>query len=269
MLAAALITLLGSGCTRPVREDVFLEGTIDVSLRNYKRGFSIVEKDYEHPVTIAPVRIAHILSRIDMRSNPKKPKERVAAIRTDMLFPIARGVSQALDQADENQQIVVIAIHRWKHLKVFERKNATSFVAYVRDDRLYIHMSRADYEILPQDKDPNLEPSIGYHPMKFRLFAGTAMTLVNDQTVAVEWNDKVFKNPTRTRTLPSGEVMRKTILLDSPIPDSEDEAAEPNEFPADLSPEQLRALADLEEQRQQGRITESDYRAKRRKILAP
>ena len=122
----------------------------------------------------------------------------------------------------------MIAIHRWKHLKVFERKNATSFVAYVRDDRLYIHMSRADYEILPQDKDPNLEPSIGYHPMKFRLFAGTAMTLVNDQTVAVEWNDKVFKNPTRTRTLPSGEVLRKTILLDSPIPDSEDETTEPN-----------------------------------------
>jgi hypothetical protein len=62
--------------------------------------------------------------------------------------------------------------------------------------------------------------------------------------------------------------MRKTILLDSPIPDSEDEAVEPNEFPAELSPEQLRALADLEEQRQQGRITESDYRTRRRKILA-
>ena len=35
----------------------------------------------------------------------------------------------------------------------------------------------------------------------------------------------------------------------------------------DLSPEQLRALADLEEQRRDGAVTESDYRAQRARIL--
>ena len=38
-------------------------------------------------------------------------------------------------------------------------------------------------------------------------------------------------------------------------------------LPENLSPEQLRSLADIEEERRAGRITETEYRARRRAIL--
>ena len=38
-------------------------------------------------------------------------------------------------------------------------------------------------------------------------------------------------------------------------------------LPENLSPEQLRSLADIEEARRAGKITETEYRARRRAIL--
>jgi hypothetical protein len=269
-VCAALVALAAAGCiTRPVREDAFREGTIEVFLRSDKRWMSVVEKGYEHPVTIAPVRMAHILSRIDMREGVGKSNERLPAIPTEMLFSIAEGVSTAFGKADSNQEVVVMAIRRFKRLHVFERKYLTSFLAYVRDERLYIHMSRSEWEIPQRRQDKPPEPQIGDHPMKFRLYAGTAMTLVNPQAVAVEWRDPVFSRPTRTKVLPTGDVVRKTILMESPVEEWAKEEPEDGSLPDNLSPDQLRALADLEEERQQGRITEADYRARRRKILNP
>jgi hypothetical protein len=274
---SALVLLLAAGCItpQPVREDVFREGTVDVFLRSEKRWRQILEKGYEHPVTISPVRTAYILSRMDLRTGSKaskKGEQRIPAIPTEMLFPIAEGLSQALGQADENQEVVVMPIRRFKRLHVFERKYLTSFVAYARDDRLYIHLARSEVDMSKftqrrQEKPP--EPRIGEHPMKFRLYSGTGMTLVDAQSVAVEWRNPVFSRPTRTKILPSGEVTRKTILMESPPEEWISGEPAANALPENLSPEQLRALADLEERRQQGHITEAEYREQRRRILEP
>jgi hypothetical protein len=266
----ALVALAAAGCmTRPVREDAYREGSIEVFLRSERRGTRTIEKDYEHPLTISTVRMAHILSRIDMREPAGKKDERIPAIPTEMLFSISEGVSKALEKANSDQEVVVMAIRRFKRLHVFERKYLTSFVAYVRDERLYIHIARSEWEIPPRRQEKPPEPQVGDHPMKFRLYPGTAMTLVNPQAVAVEWRDPVFARPTRTRVLPTGEVVRKTILMESPMEDWAKEEPDEGALPADLSPDQLRALADLEEERQQGHITEAEYRARRRKILNP
>jgi hypothetical protein len=58
------------------------------------------------------------------------------------------------------------------------------------------------------------------------------------------------------------------VLYQSDVPADEfgDEAGGATEFD-DLSPEQLRALADLEEDRRQGRITEPAYQRARRELL--
>ena len=270
---SALVLLLAAGCiTQPVREGVFMEGTINVFLRSEKRWFQVLDKGYEHPVTISPVRMAYILSRMDLRTGgktSKKGEERVPAIPTEMLFPIAEGVSQALAQADENQEVVVMAIRRFKHFHVFERKYLTSFVAYARDDRLYIHMARSEWEIPQRRWDKIPEPRIGEHPMKFRLYSGTAMTLVDAQSVAVEWRDPIFSRATRTKISPGGEVTRKTILMESPAEEWIHGEPAANALPENLSPEQLRALADLEERRQRGHVTEAEYREQRREILEP
>jgi len=252
----ALVGLLCAGCiTRPVRQDVYQEGTVEVFLRSDKRFFTEVEKDFQHPVTIAPVRLGHILARIDMREGAKKKSERLPAIPTEMLVSVAEGVSAALAKADSNQEVIVMAIRRDKHLYVFDRKYLTSLVAYVRDDRLYVHMVYSDWEIPKRRGGRVPEPHIGDHPMRFRLYSGTAMTLVNSQTVAVEWRDPVFQRDTRTKILPTGEVVRKTILLESPPEERAPDESGVESLPENLSPDQLRALADVEEARRRGEMT--------------
>jgi hypothetical protein len=149
---------------------------------------------------------------------------------------------------------------------VFDHDYLTSLILFVRDERLYVYVSHHDWEI-PKTRDERVpEPHLGDNPQNFKLYASTAMSLVSDQAVAIDWRDPVFAKPTRTRVLPSGEVVRREILMETPeeVKDSGDAAAP---LPENLSPEQLRGLADLEEQRRAGKITETEYRARRREIL--
>jgi hypothetical protein len=271
-LRAAFAAALATGCvTRPV--PIFEEGGIKVFLRSDVRWMTTIAKGYSHPVTIAPVRIAHILSRIDLRPPSgflisfEGDKQRVPAIQTDALYTIAEGVSKALAAADPNQEVVVMAIRDTKRWGVFDHDFLTSFVAYVRDDRLYVHLSRHDWEIPKTREERTPEPRIGDSPQSFKLYAGTAMSLVSDQAVAIDWRDPVFAHPTRTRVLPSGKVERREVLMESPA-EVEDNKGDPAmKLPENLSPEQLRGLADIEEQRRDGRITETEYRARRRAII--
>jgi hypothetical protein len=274
LAALALLASLATACISPAKQEVFKDGGIDIFLRSDRRWFTTIEKEYGHPVTIAPVRIAHILSRLDLRP-PKglilsieDDKDRVAAIQTDMLYSMGEGISKALEAATPDQEIVVMAIRDTKRFGVFDHDYLTSFVTYVRDERLYIHLSRFEWEI-PKRRDDRLpEPRVGDSPQRFKLYPGTAISLVDAQAVAVDWRDEVFARPTRTRILPGGNVVRREILLESPaeVDDIEDPV---RRMPDDLSPQQLRELADVEEDRREGRITETEYRIRRRKILEP
>jgi hypothetical protein len=62
--------------------------------------------------------------------------------------------------------------------------------------------------------------------------------------------------------------MRRTVLIDSEAPPEEGEAEkEPAVLPADLPAETLRSLADLQEQRTHGEISETAYHQRRRDLL--
>jgi hypothetical protein len=273
LLLLSLLALLASGCiTRPAKVPIFEEGGVDVFLRSDVRWFTTIERGFSHPVTIAPVRIAHILSRLDLRP-PKsaflsfeEDKERVGAVQTEVLYTVAEGVSKALAAADPNQEVVVMSIRDTERFGVFDHDYLTSFVIYARDERLYVHLSRYDWEI-PKERNRKVpEPRVGDDPQRFRLYPGTAISLVTDQSVAIDWRDPVFATPSRTRVLPSGEVVRREILMESPpeVGQTDDPVLRMRD---DLSPQQLRDLADVEEDRRGGRITETEYRARRRAIL--
>jgi hypothetical protein len=272
--ALALLASMAGACISPTKQPVYEDGGIEILLRSDSRFFQPIEKHYGHPVTIAPVRVAHILSRLDLRP-PKgfvvsleDEKDRVAAIQTEMLYSLGEGISKALAAATPDQEVVVMAIRDTKRWGVFDHDYLTSFVTYVRDDRLYVHLSRFEWEI-PKRRDDRLpEPRVGDHPQRFRLYSGTAISLVNDQSVAIDWRDPIFARPTRTRILPGGDVVRREILMESPA--EVDEIDDPvRRMPDDLSPQQLRDLADVEEDRREGRITETEYRIRRRRILEP
>src|SRR5262245_40785993 len=269
---ALLAAVVATGCmTRPV--PIFEEGGIRVFLRSETRWMRTIDKGYSHPVTIAPVRVAHILSRIDLKPPSggflisfEGDKERVPAIQTDALYTVAEGISKALAAADPNQEVVVMIIRDTKKWGVFDHDFLTSLVAYARDERLYVHLAHHDWEI-PKTRDQRIpEPRIGDNPQRFKLYAGTAMSLVDDQSLAIDWRDPVFAHPTCTKMLPSGEVVRHEILMESPPEGAETTEPALRQY-GNLSPEQLRGLADIEEARRGGRITETEYRARRRAIL--
>ena len=246
LLTVALLATLNAGCfTRTLRTTVYDNQRTEVSLRSQVRGSQSVARGFDHPLTIAPVRVAHILSRVDLRTEAKKGTERAPAIPLDSLYQIAEGVSKALAEAGPDQEVVVLSIRKSKRFVLFDRQYLTSFLVYAKGEALMLHFSRSDWEIEVRREDRLPEPHIGEHPMKFRIIPTKAMTLVDAQSVAVDWRDPIFRKPSRTRLLPGGRVVRRTILMESP----EDEFDQPlpqGTGGESLSPETLRKLADLE-----------------------
>jgi hypothetical protein len=269
LAALACAAFLPSACvTRQARQDVYEVGKTEVFLRSDKRLTSVVPKGNSHPVTISTVRIAHILSRLDVRDSAEDGNRRKPAIPTEILYDVAEGMSRALARAGENQEVVVMAVRTERTFKVFDQDYLTSLVAYVRGDQLYVHLSRIDWFVPDNRRGQGLpQPRVGDHPTKMKLYPGTAMTLVDAQSAAIDWRDPIFTRPTRTKILPTGEVKRKTILLESAEGGGAEETEVLPELPPGLTPAQLRALADLEEERQAGRISESEYRNRQREIL--
>ena len=265
-LLPLLIALLTTGCiTRSVKQQVFEHDLTQVSLRSQKRWTDTIPKDFQHPLAISTARMAHILSRIDLRTGTGDG-ERIPAIPLDLLYVVAEGMTKAFAQADPNQEIVVMAIERSKHWGVFDRRKLTSLVAHQRDNLIYIHLVRSGWEIPNNLKTDLPEPYSDEQVMSFRLVPSEGMTLVSPQGVAVVWRDPVFKRPTRTRILPGGKVVRREILMESPE-DTPETPVATDVLPANLAPETLRRLADLEEQRSRGEVTQTQYNVLRENIL--
>jgi len=267
--AALVLVLLATGCvTRPIQDKIFEQDYTTIYLRSYKRGSKVVEKDYQHPFTLSPARAAHILSRIDVRRSDGDNK-RIPAIPTESLYLIGEGLSEAFEKAGPNQELLVQSVRRSKRLGIFDRKHLTNFLAYRQDDLLYIHLGVVDWPVPPGREDRLPIPDVGNPSSKFRVVPSKGMTLIDTASLSVAWRDPVFAKATRTRITPGGRVVRRTILMESP--DAGEEAAPAQEpaptLPANLSPETLRALADLEDSRRRGDLTETEYDTERRRIL--
>jgi len=267
------VALLVSACgTRTIRQTIYSDSQTTVVLRQQSRSGEIIDPGYDHPLSIAPVRLAHILSRIDIRTDSDEGPQRLPALPTESLYVIADHLSVALQQADPTQNVAVSYIVRDKRWGIFDRRYLYNFIAYGQGDALYIHLSRIDWEIpkTPDSRTERLpEPHIGEYPMDFTVVPGTAMTPVDPQSLAIVWRDPVFKKPTRTTVGPGGKVLRRTILMESPVETEveEEEVVVPDRLPETLSAATLRALADLEDERGRGEITEAEYNARRREII--
>jgi hypothetical protein len=246
---------------RYARRPVEGEPGITIFLRGEKQGDSLADRGYEHPVTIAPVRLTHILSQIDVRKGAGEGGTREPALPTDVLYPAGAAISRGLAQAGPAEEVVVQAVRRERRL-IFTTDHVTTLLVYAKDGRLFLHVRHLDDE-LPKDerRDQLPEPWIERHVEDFRVVPGEAMTLVGPQEVSVDWRDPAFRRPRRISVTPTG-IHRRTILMESPeTPSEEPERA------GELSPEALRALADLEEARRAGRVSEGEYQAQRQKIL--
>lgn len=268
VLAATLLSLsLGCGTTY-TRQTLHADDDLSVVLRAELKGDTTVERHFRHPATISNIRLAHILSSIDVRTAVDDDGgQRKPAIETSLLYPLGDVLGEALAKAKSDQEVIVQITRKEKRLGIFHQNYMTSFVAYVgADDLLYIHLNRVDWPVPKSSNIEIKEPAVGREVMSFKVIGADAIAPVGHQAVAVEWRDPSFRKSANIRVGPTGKVLRKTILLGEPEEAPEDTPEIPVERIPD-DPETLRALAELEEARRAGEITETEYRRQRRNLI--
>jgi hypothetical protein len=266
---AAVALLLAACGPRYVRVPIHDEDGIEVELRSETRERRTVPRGFDHPATISAIRVAHVLARIDVRMGSDEGGERVPAFPTVTLYQVGEQVARAFAKASPDQEVVVKAVRKEKRLGLFSTEYMTSFVAWMKGDDLVIHLSRVEWEVPKSNQEEKLpEPYVDRVVQEFKVLPSEGIVPVGAQALAADWRNPVFREPTHVRVGPGGRLMRRTVLLESEAP-AEGEAAEkePSVLPADLSPETLRALADLQEQRTRGQISETTYHQRRRDLL--
>ena len=271
VLLSLVLALAATACgPRYTRVTIQDSGGLIVQLRAEVREGEAVDRGFAHPATISRARITNILSRIEVRKEDGKESEKEAArepaIPAEFLYDLGDLVSAALGKADPSQEVVIRAVRKARRLGIFTEKFLTSFVAYVLGDDLYIHLSRVD-DTLPKDSEDIIpEPWPDREVMSFKVLPSDGIVPVGAQAVMVAWRDPLFRAPGQVKVGPGGKILRRQILLESPV-EEESETTTP-EIGGHLSPETLRALADLEELRRQGAISEAAYQERRRSLLA-
>ena len=273
IFAALGVTLFLSACASPyTRVNIHADDLIQVSLRARNEGGAPVDRGFRHPATISNVRLAHILSAIDVRhgASDEGTPTRGPAVHTDLIYVLGDHLSAALTQADSSQEVVIEATRKERNLGVFTQRYVTQLVAWVdAEDRLQIHLVRVDWAVpKSEDADELREPVVGQRVQRFRVLASESISPIGTQGVAVHWRDLRFRKARHLSVGSGGRLQRRRVLMESPDAveaDDLDSAETPTALPSD--PATLRALADLEEARRRGELPESEYLRRRRALL--
>jgi high-affinity iron transporter len=265
LLACCLSPL--TGCAgKLARETVLATDRTTVVLRQRPDQEAPGEVGFAHPAIVAPSRVASILSYIDVRPKEGEPRAREPAIPSEILFEMAKGISQALARADASQEVIVMSRRKDRRFGIFTREHLTSLVTFVRGERLEVHLSRVDWPVPGDPGHEVREPWVGERVMNFRVVPTEGIEPIGPQSVAAVWRDPLFQSTRSVKWGPGGRTRRRTILMESPI-EPEPVTAPPAGDAAPLTPAAHHALEELEQARREGEITEAEYRARREEIL--
>ncbi len=300
-LALTLLLLVLSGCAnRSVTTTVYNHNRIKVLLRSEIKSGELVERGFQHPSSISEQRLASILSQIEFRGKDDAPNQQRQLFAPSLVPGIASGLSKALAEADPNQEIALMAVHKHFSLGVFTRKSLTSFVSYVEGDDLYILFSRVDWSVEAKatkggSKEVIPVPRANEQVMKFGIIAREPLEKAGNQGVRTVWRDRHWGPMEAIASEPAGveslglerevlEVEAEIVSEEQAIQETAETAETQKEkavvaatpststrvddepLPYPTSPAGLRALADLEEARQAGTISETEYRQERRAL---
>ena len=267
-------SLLGGCASRSVRSPIIDRVGVQVDLVRQVKGWTTQPRGYEHPGIISVQRLIHILDAVEVETRGKGDGFiREPAFHPDIVEKTAQAMSEALAEADPDQEIGVQIVRKQMRLGILHRKFLTNFLAYIDEGHLYLILRRVNWPMPDKagtKKEVLPKPRRDYRPMNFRVVAGEHLYYAGPQTLEIDWRNPVFQAAYRLPGSTEGVKRRREVIDRSPIPQAEQDAASTQGGGTsidDLSPDQLRALADLEEDRRQGRITESTYQRARRQIL--
>jgi hypothetical protein len=257
VLLVALVAALGCGA-RYARVPLIDTPDLIVTLRSEVKAGA----RFAHPAEIAPERAAAILASLDVRESAGDETARRPAIESALARELGPALAEALARADATQEVTVRALRRERKLGVFSRTFATRFVAFVDpQQRLQIHLVDADRE-LPAGADPQLaDPIAAQSTHAIRVVASANAEVLGARAVAVNFRAADFER------IPAREAAgrRRTILMETEVP-VQLEKPDAGGLPTD--PARLRALAELEEARRAGTLSEAEYQRRRAELLS-
>jgi hypothetical protein len=269
--ALALLAALAFSATacagRYVREPVYQDPEISVVLRSEKNWQKTVSRGFSHPSTVSALRVAHVLARIDVRMGSEEGNERTPAFATAALYKVGEEIARAFAKATPDQMVIVKAARREKRFGIFHAKYLTSFATWMRGDDLVIHFSRVEWQIPKEDEETIPEVYVDRVAQSFKVLPAEGIVPTGDQEVAADWRNPVFREATHVKVGADGKLLRRQVLMEGDAPPAEEKEAEPTVLPADLPAATLRALAELQERRTRGEISETTYHRERRDLL--
>jgi hypothetical protein len=267
-LAIAALALGTAACGgRYVRVPIYEDPGMSVTLRSEKRIGKVVARQFDHPATVSGLRIAHVLARIDVRMGSAEGGERVPAFPTAALYQVGDEMARAFAKATPDQEVVVKAMRQESRFGIFHARYVTTFAAWMRGDDLVIHLSRVEWELPKDDEETIPEAYTDRVVQDFKALPAEGIVPTGDQEIAADWRNPVFREATNVRVGADGKLMRRQVLMESEAPVEGEEEKEPAVLPADLPAETLRALAELQERRTRGEISETTYHRERRDLL--
>ena len=253
-----------------IRQEVFRNDFVRVEIRHTEAQGEVVPRGHRHPFVIADVRLAHVLASFSHATGEGVPSP---TIRSEHVYDLAEGLSQAFERAGPDDEVVAAAQARDRRLSIFTEERVTSFRAFLEGDLLVFEFFAIE-ELVPRDHDRSVADDGGYeipHELSssrpsFRLVAGEAQTRRGARGIGVDWRDPYYRKPVSLRAR-YGQLRRRTILMEISEQELEDlSVATPP--PEELSDAQLRALDELGAARRAGYVTEAEYRRRHRLVIA-
>jgi hypothetical protein len=265
------LTFGATGCAeRFVRHNVIKNQRIEADLVRTVKGFTVQPQTYEHPAIISVPRLVNILNAIEVETPADGGGDiRQPAFHPEIVERTATALAESLKEAGPNEEVGISAIRKEKRLGVFHTKYLTSFLARIENGNLYIDLDRVEWRI-PQEKEGERLPKPRHDrpPMKFRVVHGAHLYFAGSQTLEIDWQNEVFRQAYALPGSTEGTPKKREVLFQAPVTQAERDEMNAAAGNIDqLSPDQLRALADLEEDRRAGRITEMTYQRARRELL--
>lgn len=280
-LVLTLAPLLAStACSvRTVEDQLISRYGIQVDLRSDKKPFSAaVDHGYAQPSQISVERLVIILGSLEIERREGARTVRGPAIPAEIVSPIAQALAESFREADSSQRIALSAERKQMQKAIFNRKFLTTLVTWMEGEDLVVHLSRSDWPIDEKRKSGLPRPHVDDPQQKFRMVTNEFVRRAGRTGVAVTWRDEIFSTFAGARAVrtapaaasaprPEAGDASKTVLMDSgpealPEPEPLTNAQLQN-----LDASELRELADLEEARDAGRVTEDAYRRDRKALL--